>query len=386
MCVCRHLTRIPNTVGVHVLQHPRERRHPLGTARLLRLGLTAVQVHVLDLRDRKTPVEPVSLPEGAGLLYPAPGARDLATIPAAERPRHLVVIDGTWNQAHRIRRDTPWISALPCFRYEPEHGSRYRIRTEPRFECLSTVESVVAALRVLDPDLEGTNTLLDAFDAMIDAQIEATERGRTKPRLKTARRTPPRPVPQVLRAAGARLVVVYAEAATKQMTAPGPAGPVRLSAVSLDGGRIFDRLVRTPFPPDGYLIERLGLEPDALEGAESTQEVLAAFREFCGPQPASVSPAPLQGDAPSGPAGPVLASWNAWTHHWLTANAGAAPCVLLKAVWANVSQRRVPHLDMVVQGLGLSAPELPVPGRAGRRLSHALAMARHILSGPEAAG
>ena len=60
---------------------------------------------------------------------------------------------------------------------------------------------------------------------------------------------------------------------------------------------------------------------------------------------------------------------------------GDVPCILLKGVWANVNRDRVPDLDLLVSGLGIATPELSLRGRAGRRLSHACAMTRHILSG-----
>jgi len=367
MCLCGLLTPIPNAVGVHVLQHPRESRHPLGTARLLRLGLASVRIHVLSLRDGSAVSAPVVLPEGAGLLYPSADARDLSTLAAEEQPERLVVIDGTWDQAHRVFRDNSWISALPRYRLALEEGSRYRIRPEPRLECLSTVESVAAALRYLQPDLRGTETLLSAFDAMIDAQIMASARPSTHHRGKRIRRKPPRPVPDVLLASNARIVVVYAEAAPRQTMPPGPGVPIRLSAVTIDGTRVFDRMIRPRTSPNDFFAAKLELESRAFETAQPCHEVMAAFHEFC---EASSSGAPL-----------VFVSWNVWTQRWLEASFSDIPCVLLKGVWANLSRVRVPALDVLVDGLGLAISDLPVMGRAGRRLMHTHAMALHILNG-----
>ena len=81
----------------------------------------------------------------------------------------------------------------------------------------------------------------------------------------------------------------------------------------------------------------------------------------------------------------VLVSWGVWTHRWLQATMGDVPCILLKSVWANVSGDRVPDLDVLVSGLGIATPGLSLRGRAGRRLSHACAMTRHILSGEASA-
>jgi tRNA-uridine aminocarboxypropyltransferase len=362
MCVCGHLTPIHNTVGVCVLQHPAERRHPLGTARLLRLGLGDVQVHTVALPSKSSVCAPVDFPAGAGLLYPSADARDLATLEVDEGPSPLVVIDGTWAQAHRLFRDNPWISALPRYRLATGQESRYRIRAEPRFECLSTVESVVAALRILQPDLRGTGMLVAAFEAMIDAQIEAAAQRSTGSQRVRVRRKIPRPVPGVLLAPDTRIIVVHTEASPRGTEVTRFRVPFRISAVTLDGTQVFDRTIQTNPSPDAYLMGRMGLEPDAIEAAEPCDEVMAAFREFCG-------------------ATAVLVSWNVKTFRWFEESMDDVPCVALKGVWANLSQVRIPGLDTLVDTLGLAPADLPVVGRAGQRLTHAHALARHIVNG-----
>jgi len=367
MCLCSYLRPIPNAVGVHILQHRREHRHALGTARLLRLGLASVHVHVLDLQGKGGVSTPVALPEGAGLLYPSADSRDLATLPEEERPAHLVVIDGTWAHAHQICRDNPWLSDLPRYGLSPSEGSRYRIRAEPRLECLSTVESVVAALRCLQPDLEGTEMLDSAFDRMIDAQIAASVQGPTRVRKKLVRRRVCQAVPATLSAADARIVVVYGEASPLRAGEPQPRPPIRLSASSLDGEAVFDRMVQGRHGPSAQQAAHLELGLHDFDAAQPLHEVMGAFRAFC--------------EAASGGAPMVLVSWGVWTHRWLQATTDDVPCILLKGVWANVSRERVPDLDVVVSGLGISPPELSLRGRAGRRLAQACAMTRHILTG-----
>jgi DTW domain-containing protein YfiP len=369
MCLCGLLAPIANTVGVHILQHPHERHHAVGTTRLLRLGLQEVQVHVLDLKGTSSACAPLDLPHGASLLYPSDDALDLETLAPEDRPAHLVVIDGTWAQAHRIYRENPWVSALPKVRLSPAEGSRYRIRAEPRQECLSTVESVVAALRCVQPDLQGTETLVSAFDAMIDAQIAAAKGDLSPARRKRKRQSVPKAIPPVLMNPSARIVLVFAEAAPATTTPSATSLPplaARLSAVSLDGSHHFDALIQPDPAPDAYLMALMGLEEGAFDSADTLPDAMAAFRAFCEAVPG---------------AGPLaLVSWEVWTQTWLERTMTSAAAVLLKGVWANVSRGRVPALDAVVDSLGLEPVEVPIPGRAGHRLGLATAMARHLLS------
>jgi DTW domain-containing protein len=376
MCVCALLEPIANTVGVHILQHPHEQHHAVGTTRLLRLGLDQVHVHVLDLKGTSSACAPLPLPPGASLLYPSDDALDLETLAPEDRPAHLVVLDGTWAQAHRIYRENPWVAALPKVRLSPTEGSRYRIRAEPRQECLSTLESVVAALRCIEPDLHSVETLVSAFDAMIDAQIAASKGDLGPARRKRKRQSVPKAIPAAMLAPNARVLLVFAEAAPSKAARddtgdsapserPAPPAACRLSAVSLDGTRRFDALIQADSTPDPYLLALMGLEEGAMDDAQPVAEVMEAFDAFC---EASLQGGPL-----------VLVSWEVWTQTWLARNVPSSPAVLLKGVWANVSRGRVHALDGIVKSLGLDAVDVPVHGRAGRRLGLAVAMARHIV-------
>lgn len=169
LCVCRFIVPVANRTRIYVLQHPRERSHPFGTVRLLRLALARFDLEVAA-RDAQLKVGPKP-----ALLYPTPDARALEDLDAISRPDTLVVLDGTWPQARKLYRDNPRLQSLPKVRLDPERPGRYRIRRAPRAHQLSTVEAVAAALDRLDPDCDAER-LVDAFERMIDAQIAESTR------------------------------------------------------------------------------------------------------------------------------------------------------------------------------------------------------------------
>jgi len=189
-CICASIVPIDNRTGVFVLQHPREWAHPIGTARLVDLGLSKSEVVVaVSTAELLTPI---ALPPRTGLLFPRDDARDLEGLPAEERPEHLLVLDGTWRQARSLYRHNPWLRGLAHYRLSPSAPSRYRIRKEPRPDYVSTLESVLLALRILEPETCGHAGLLAAFDAMIDTQVrhmEASERRRAEQERLPAPRT-----------------------------------------------------------------------------------------------------------------------------------------------------------------------------------------------------
>lgn len=178
-CICASIEPVTNRTGIVILQHPHERFHALGTVRILRLGLAQVRVEPCAPWEDQ-PETRTRLPERTALLYPSPEARDLGTLPIADRPRHLVVLDGTWFHAKKLFAAHRWLADLPHVCLTPDEPSRYRLRAEPRPSCVSTVEAVVCALRILEPHTRGLDGLLRSFAAMIDRQAAYTPAARSE--------------------------------------------------------------------------------------------------------------------------------------------------------------------------------------------------------------
>ncbi len=169
VCICDRVPRLSNRTGVIVLQHHREVLHPIGTARIARLGMQNVSIHVAR-RQQQLAID-VAPPENCSVLYPAADAVDVAELTPEKRPSHLIVLDGTWSQARRMYRANPWLHELPHLAIDPAAPSRYRVRKQPRAGCLSTIEALVCALRVIEPETRGFGQLLDVFDSMVKEQI-----------------------------------------------------------------------------------------------------------------------------------------------------------------------------------------------------------------------
>jgi DTW domain-containing protein YfiP len=177
-CICALIKQVDNRTGVFVVQHVRERNHPIGTERFLRLGLGKFDIAVCTPSDPPSMQRAIErLPSGAALLYPS---ADAAELDPASPPEHLVIVDATWGHAKTLIRDAPWLTSLPRVRLNPTAPSDYRIRREPRVECLSSLEATIAALKILEPDTVGFDELLLAFRTMIDQQITYWPRGRSQ--------------------------------------------------------------------------------------------------------------------------------------------------------------------------------------------------------------
>ncbi len=192
------MPEVANRTRITIVQHPRERFHPIGTARIARLGLANASVLVPRAVAPRSLRIPLELAPGSALLFPGPGARDLAELRPLERPSGLVVVDGTWSQARALLRENPALRLLPQVSLRPRAPSRYRLRKQPRRHFISTIEAIVEALRLLEPETSGLDGLLGAFDRMIDEQAVYAHRSPRRPLRKMARRgsfAPPLAIP-----------------------------------------------------------------------------------------------------------------------------------------------------------------------------------------------
>lgn len=229
--------------------------------RIADLGLAERKILVIPPHATSGSTMPSWLPAGAGLLYPGADALDLATLSAAERPQALVVIDGTWHQAHALFRDHAWLRELPRYRLTPRVPSRYRLRREPAAHCVSTIEAIVQALTLLEPELTGTEGLISAFDGLIDDQIHNAKTRRRVPRKRGRRPAGSRALPRALVEDFEQLVIVYGEAVRPEAEPDGATELVHWAALRLRDAARFDCVVRPRSGlPSDIRLRHLGLE------------------------------------------------------------------------------------------------------------------------------
>lgn len=370
VCYCDHTSRLDNRTHVTVVQHPREQFHPLGTARIVARCLGNVELIVAhDGWARRSAAE--LFPPGAALLYPGPGSRELASIPAGEQPRALVVLDGTWHHARTLYRDHPVLRELPQVSFVPERPTEYRVRREPKEEYVSTVEAVATALELLEPDL-GARELLPPFRRMIDLHLAATERSARKPRHKKQRSAQARALPLALAEEFERVVVVYGEAnpigGGRRRTGAKELAPlVHWTAKRLRDGAVFSELVRPDPPISECHCEFLGLTQGDLERAGSLSDLKARWQAFLGPEDR-------------------LVAWNQSTFDLIeqldsgVAGSGVPGRLALKAVYRGLkgARQKKGTLEDVVDAERLRWEPAAVVGRARQRLGRAEAVARYL--------
>ncbi len=172
VCYCHTIQRIDNHWPVHILQHPREAKHAIGTARIAELSLQQCHRYISGDDETATEINKFISEQQPLLIYPGDNSCDISDIRTGSR-RPLLFLDGTWRKTHRMLEESPTIAALPRASFNAENGGRYRIRKAPRPGALSTIEAIYRVLSQLEDAPQKYQPLLDSMDWIIDQQIKA---------------------------------------------------------------------------------------------------------------------------------------------------------------------------------------------------------------------
>jgi tRNA-uridine aminocarboxypropyltransferase len=355
VCYCDALPHLDTTTRVVILQHPRERDMPIGTARMAMLCLPQAELHVGMRWD-----EHAGLRTALGdprrppiLLYPGPGARDILHEPPPG-PVTLVVVDGTWSQAKALVRDNPILAALPRYAFTTPELSHYRIRREPRAEYVSTIEALMHVLGVLEGDPARFRALLDPLHRMVDTQLACQQHAprRTSYRKPAAPKLPVRRLPEAIAKRWDDLVCVAGEANAWPYESGKPQLDelVHWVALRVATGEMFDVIATPDGPLSPNTAFHTDLAEDRIRQGGSRAELFAAFAKFMRPSD-------------------LMCTWGHYAPSLFSASGGLLPVerLDLRAAAQKYTNRKVGSLESYVATIGPSAPL--TEGRAGRRIA-----------------
>lgn len=338
---------------------------PIGTVRLLELGLEQIERHVGVSFDDESPAvrSLVAAKAPPILLFPGASARDLATEPP-ELPVTLVTIDGTWWQAQKILKRSPYLAGLPRYSLAPKEPSRYRIRREPAENCVSTIEAVVQALGVLEGDVSPFSKLLLPFEALVEHQLRFARETAVRRHLKRIGGARRPPALRRLAEREADLVVGYGEANAWPRGTPLGASPeiVHWAAERLATGERFEAFIapRLPFSPS--FTHHTGIGPERVAGGESWAAFAERWAAFLRPTD-------------------LLCGWGWYASEALRAEGAVLPERMdLRVVAMNSLKRKPSDVTGCAELLGQQVDEPWVMGRTGVRLAGLRAVLRGLMA------
>jgi DTW domain-containing protein len=189
-CLCALIPRIETRTRIVLVLHEFEDRKPSNTGRLAQRCLPNSEVVIRGGFERSTDVPVWDQHGDPVLLFPHPDARPVEAWRDHGRPITLVVPDGTWRQAQRVRRRIAGLAEVPCALVSRAAPSNYLLRRTPFPGRLATMEAIAEALGIL----EGVNVrdaLLRIFQVMVERsmRVRAPVAREKSPRLPTLFRT-----------------------------------------------------------------------------------------------------------------------------------------------------------------------------------------------------
>jgi len=245
-------------------------------------------------------------------------------------------------------------------RFHPRAPSRYRIRREPQPDYVSTLEAIVEALQILEPDTAGLPALGAAFDRMIDRQIEQIGSVRHHGRRKHERPRASRRLPPLLDEPD--LVIAYAESSVPGGDVTANRELVQWVAARVESGETFECVIRPAAAgPSPYHLAHMGIAPEALVGGVSLAEARERFALWAGPAP--------------------VAAWTKTSLDWgRCVMAPGTPECVLKTAYSNLRNQGAGVIEEVMRREGLQWVPNDCRGRARERLGNGLAVARWLRS------
>jgi DTW domain-containing protein YfiP len=174
LCVCSLLPspRLATRTRLILLIHRFEDRKPTNTGRLAVECLSNSEVMVRGHASEPPPTFVCDAGSTPLLLFPHPDATPLderSPWLGSKRPVTLIVPDGNWRQASKVRNRVGGLRGVPCVALPAGEPSVYRLRAEAHLAGLSTLEAIARAMGLL----EGA-AVRQALEAVFRAMVERT--------------------------------------------------------------------------------------------------------------------------------------------------------------------------------------------------------------------
>lgn len=172
LCLCSTLGARLTRSHVRIVVHEIELQKSTNSGRLVPLLLH--NAALVPYGNEHSPLPPTPWPEGTRpvVVFPLQGAPLLTDLVDDDpRPRTLIILDGTWHQANRLRKR--FLMAHVQFARLPvdNRPSTYRLRQGPFAGSLSTLEATARALAILEQDVDVEAHLLDGLRRMVDRTL-----------------------------------------------------------------------------------------------------------------------------------------------------------------------------------------------------------------------
>lgn len=178
-CLCPYQVQAQSVAQVWLLTHPIEQYKPTNTGRLIADVITTTKVFTwYRVAPDETLAALLKDPQYAPFLIFPDDQPDYAervvsidavhTAKAQARIPVFIILDGTWRQARRMFRRSPYLDKLPVLPLHTHRETRYRLRKPASKAHVCTAEVAIELLRQ-GGDTTAAEVLDDYFEVFNDS-------------------------------------------------------------------------------------------------------------------------------------------------------------------------------------------------------------------------
>ncbi|KHD26937.1 cytoplasmic protein [Vibrio caribbeanicus] len=189
-CICEHQPKIKSDVAVMLLLSENEVFKPSNTGRLI---LDTVEEGYAYQWSRTEPdAEMLALLANEAyqpiIIFPDEYVEERSRlidinprVYCGEKKPLLIFLDGSWREARRIFRKSPYLNSLPVLSIQPESLSQYLMRRSDNEQHLATAEVATIVLKQLG-EVHASKVLAEWFDAFRESYLLSKTRMKTDER------------------------------------------------------------------------------------------------------------------------------------------------------------------------------------------------------------
>lgn len=181
-CMCTHVCAVDTQTKFVVLMHPKEfQKVKNGTGHLTHLSLTNSELFVGINFTHHLRINEIIATHECYILYPSKTAINLSWQPLhvkkTKKAVAIFIIDSTWACSLKMMRESQNLHGLSHISFDNTKCSAFHIKEQPMEHCLSTIESTLSVLELLNKwqmetiATEKLDIFLTPFHKMIEYQL-----------------------------------------------------------------------------------------------------------------------------------------------------------------------------------------------------------------------
>jgi len=185
-CMCNYITPLETNTQFIILMHPKEfKKTKNGTGRFTHLTLQNSKLFIgINFRNHKEINSIINdVNNNCFVLYPHENSIKLNEVNIQQQNKKTVLflIDATWPCSRKILALSPNLQALPKLSFTHTKTSNFKFKTQPQEYCLSTIESTLVILELLNNHANENHSkkeledFLLPFDKMVEYQLSCIE-------------------------------------------------------------------------------------------------------------------------------------------------------------------------------------------------------------------